>query len=66
MANFHKFWGVKMDSDHDFCYVQVHDDIYEGFLTLAQKGTVNWRMVIYPTIKDPRCGNAVRLCKLLH
>ena len=57
MANFHKFWGVKMSSDHDFHYVQVHDDLYEGFLTLAQKGTVNWRMAIYPTIEESKMWN---------
>ena len=62
MTNFHKFWGVKMRYDHDFHDVQVHDGLYEGLLTLAQNGTVNWRMAIYPTIEESKMWNC---CKVM-
>ena len=41
-----------MSYDHDFHAIQVHDVIYEGLLTLAQDGSVSWRMVIWLTIEE--------------
>ena len=41
-----------MSYNHDFHTIQDHDANYEGLLTLAQDGSVNWRMVIQLTIEE--------------
>ena len=51
-----------MSYNHDFHAIQVHDVVYEGLLTLAQDGSVTWRMVIYPIIEEPKMWNC---CKVM-
>ena len=43
-----------MSYNNGFHAIQVHVVVYEGLLALAQDGYVVWRMVIYPTIKEPK------------